>query len=92
MAPDARGPTSSSSPRRPGCRCCFMEADNCTEDASVIAAKFDKYMRHYRRKVKDTDGLDKPMWRAGPRPIPGGATRRTRRSCSSSTRSASGPR
>ncbi|WP_434482052.1 hypothetical protein [Streptomyces sp. NBC_01340] len=41
----------------------FMEADNCTEDASVIAAKFDKYMRHYRRKDKDTDGLDKPMWR-----------------------------
>ncbi|MCX4419414.1 MULTISPECIES: hypothetical protein [Streptomyces] len=41
----------------------FTEADNCTEDASVIAAKFDKYMRHFRRKVKDTDAQEKPMWR-----------------------------
>jgi hypothetical protein len=41
----------------------FIEADNCTEDASVIALKFDKYMRHFRRKVKDTDGRDQRMWR-----------------------------
>lgn len=41
----------------------FIEADNCTEEAPIIAAKFDKYMRHYRRKAKDTDGQEKPMWR-----------------------------
>ncbi|WP_255345947.1 replication-relaxation family protein [Streptomyces chartreusis] len=33
-----------------------IEADNCTEEAPIIAAKFDKYMRHFHRKVKDTDG------------------------------------
>ncbi|WP_078492065.1 replication-relaxation family protein [Streptomyces yerevanensis] len=41
----------------------FIEADNCTEEAPVIAAKFDKYMRHFHRTVKDTDGEEKPMWR-----------------------------
>ncbi|MFE9679539.1 replication-relaxation family protein [Streptomyces sp. NPDC006259] len=41
----------------------FIEADNCTEEAPVIAAKFDKYMRHFHRKAKDTDGHEKPMWR-----------------------------
>ncbi|MEV7739134.1 replication-relaxation family protein [Streptomyces sp. NPDC088921] len=41
----------------------FIEADNCTEEAPIIAAKFDKYMRHFHRTVKDTDGQDKPMWR-----------------------------
>jgi hypothetical protein len=41
----------------------FIEADNCTEEAPVIAAKFDKCMRHFHRTVKDTDGKDKPMWR-----------------------------
>ncbi|MGW3653945.1 replication-relaxation family protein [Streptomyces sp. NPDC000878] len=41
----------------------FIEADNCTEEAPIIAAKFDKYMRHYRRQAKDTDGRDKAMWR-----------------------------
>lgn len=41
----------------------FIEADNCTEEAPIVAAKFDKYMRHFRRTVKDTDGQDKPMWR-----------------------------
>ncbi|TLS40179.1 hypothetical protein FE633_42915 [Streptomyces montanus] len=56
----------------------FIEADNCYEEAATIAGKFDKYMRFYRRKVKDTDGKEKPMWR-------------TRRSCSSSTRSALDP-
>lgn len=55
----------------------FIEADNCTEDASVIALKFDKYMRHFHRKTKDTDGQDKPMWRtrwSAPDPQWGDAT------------------
>ncbi|BBC29363.1 hypothetical protein SGFS_006570 [Streptomyces graminofaciens] len=41
----------------------FVEADDRTEEAPVIALKFDKYMGHFRRKVKDSDGQDKPMWR-----------------------------
>lgn len=41
----------------------FIEADNCTEEAVLIAAKFDKYMRFFRRQEKDTDGKEKPMWR-----------------------------
>ncbi|WP_227026012.1 hypothetical protein [Streptomyces fodineus] len=41
----------------------FIEADNCTEDAALIAAKFDKYMRFFRRKAKDTDGIEKALWR-----------------------------
>ncbi|MEU1406802.1 replication-relaxation family protein [Streptomyces sp. NPDC005728] len=40
----------------------FIEADNCTEDAALIAAKFDKYMRFFNRKAKDTDGIEKAMW------------------------------
>jgi hypothetical protein len=41
----------------------FIEVDNCFEVAATIAAKFDKYMRFYRRTVKDTDGREKAMWR-----------------------------
>ncbi|MFE5095947.1 replication-relaxation family protein [Streptomyces sp. NPDC056638] len=41
----------------------FIEADNCTEEATLIAAKFDKYTRFFKRKEKDTDGIEKPMWR-----------------------------
>lgn len=41
----------------------FIEADNCTEEAVLIAAKFDKYLRFFRRQEKDTDGKEKPMWR-----------------------------
>lgn len=41
----------------------FIEADNCTEEAVLIAAKFDKYARFFKRKEKDTDGIEKPMWR-----------------------------
>ncbi|MGW2601215.1 replication-relaxation family protein [Streptomyces klenkii] len=41
----------------------FIEADNCFEDAALIAAKFDKYARFFRRTEKDTDGIDKPLWR-----------------------------
>ncbi|WP_328786101.1 replication-relaxation family protein (plasmid) [Streptomyces canus] len=55
----------------------FIEADNCTEEAPIIAAKFDKYMRHFHRTVKDTDGRDKPMWRtrwSAPAPQWGDAT------------------
>jgi hypothetical protein len=40
----------------------FIEADNCTEEAVLIAAKFDKYARFFKRKEKDTDGIEKPMW------------------------------
>ncbi|MFC8678002.1 hypothetical protein ACFUEN_35575 [Streptomyces griseorubiginosus] len=71
----------------------FIEADNCAEEAPIIAAKFDKYMRHFHRKVKGTDGQDKPMWRTRwSAPAPQWGDARTRRSCSPSTRSASGPR
>ncbi|MCT9111969.1 replication-relaxation family protein [Streptomyces mirabilis] len=36
----------------------FIEVDNCTEEAVVIAAKFDKYARFFRRKEEDTDGIE----------------------------------
>ncbi|MFD5072123.1 hypothetical protein ACIOEZ_17120 [Streptomyces sp. NPDC087866] len=66
-----------------------MKIDNCFESAQVLAAKIDKYMRFCRRKVKDVDGKERPMWhtrwwvpygRHGDRPHP--------RCCSSSTGSA----
>ncbi|MEU6444810.1 replication-relaxation family protein [Streptomyces sp. NPDC047046] len=41
----------------------FIEVDNCTEEAVLIAAKFDKYARFFQRQEKDTDGMEKPMWR-----------------------------
>ncbi|MFF3669539.1 replication-relaxation family protein [Microtetraspora malaysiensis] len=41
----------------------FIEVDNCHETAQEIAAKIDKYMRLFQRKVKDTDGTERPMWR-----------------------------
>ncbi|MCX4649228.1 replication-relaxation family protein [Streptomyces sp. NBC_01446] len=41
----------------------LIEVDNCTEEAALIAAKFDKYARFFQRKDKDTDGIEKPMWR-----------------------------
>ncbi|MGW6362181.1 replication-relaxation family protein [Streptomyces sp. NPDC055092] len=41
----------------------FIEVDNCTEEAVLIAAKFDKYARFFKREEKDTDGIEKPMWR-----------------------------
>lgn len=50
----------------------FIEADNCTEEAVLIARKFDKYMRFFHRKEKDTDGTEKPMWRTRWSP-PGGS-------------------
>lgn len=41
----------------------FIEVDNCTEDAAVIADKFTKYLRFFPRRVKDTDGTETPLWR-----------------------------
>ncbi|MER8235113.1 replication-relaxation family protein [Streptomyces sp. NPDC094049] len=41
----------------------FIEADNCTEEAALVAAKFDKYARFFQRKEKDTDDSVKLMWR-----------------------------
>ncbi|MGW4985454.1 hypothetical protein [Streptomyces mirabilis] len=36
----------------------FFEVDNCTEEAVLIAAKFDKYAWFFKRKEKDTDGIE----------------------------------
>ncbi|MGP3691115.1 replication-relaxation family protein [Streptomyces sp. IBSNAI002] len=41
----------------------FVEVDNCTEEASLIAAKFDKYARFFTKTEKDTDGTEVPLWR-----------------------------
>ncbi|MEU2565062.1 replication-relaxation family protein [Streptomyces longispororuber] len=41
----------------------FIEVDNCHETAEELAAKLEKYARFFRRKVKDTDSRECPMWR-----------------------------
>ncbi|MCZ7430090.1 replication-relaxation family protein [Streptomyces sp. WMMC1477] len=41
----------------------FIEVDNCNMDPARIAAKFDKYARFLKRKIKDTDGRERAMWR-----------------------------
>ncbi|WP_016823079.1 hypothetical protein [Streptomyces viridosporus] len=41
----------------------FIEADNYHETAEEIADKLEKHARFFRRKVKDTDGRERPMWR-----------------------------
>ncbi|PJM98632.1 hypothetical protein CG740_34925 [Streptomyces sp. CB01201] len=41
----------------------FIEVDNCHETAEELAAKLEKYARFFRRKTKDTDGRERPMWR-----------------------------
>lgn len=41
----------------------FIEVDNCHETAEEIADKLQKYARFFRRKVRDTDGTERPMWR-----------------------------
>ncbi|MFF9497914.1 replication-relaxation family protein [Streptomyces flaveolus] len=41
----------------------FVEVDNCTEEAVLIAQKFDKYARFFQRQERDTDGIEKPLWR-----------------------------
>ncbi|GHE13819.1 hypothetical protein GCM10010339_82220 [Streptomyces alanosinicus] len=69
-----------------------IEADNCNEESVLIAAKFDKYARFFQRQEKDTDGIEKPLWRTRwSAPAPDEYERVTRRSCSSSTRPASAP-
>lgn len=41
----------------------FIEADNCHESAEELTDKLAKYAGFLRRKVKDTDGCERPMWR-----------------------------
>ncbi|WP_406415202.1 replication-relaxation family protein [Streptomyces sp. NBC_00873] len=41
----------------------FIEVDNCHETAEELADKLEKYARFFRRRVKDTDGRERPMWR-----------------------------
>ncbi|POG43250.1 hypothetical protein BV881_32940 [Streptomyces sp. ZL-24] len=41
----------------------FIEVDNCHETAEELADKLEKYARFFKRKVKDTDGRERPMWR-----------------------------
>ncbi|MFD3939910.1 replication-relaxation family protein [Streptomyces sp. NPDC058611] len=41
----------------------FIEVDNCHETAEELADKLEKYARFFRRKIKDTDGKERPMWR-----------------------------
>ncbi|MFI8504499.1 replication-relaxation family protein [Streptomyces sp. NPDC085524] len=41
----------------------FIEVDNCHETAEELAAKLEKYARFFKRKMKDTDGRERPMWR-----------------------------
>ena len=41
----------------------FIEVDNCHETAEELAAKLEKYARFVKRKTKDTDGKERPMWR-----------------------------
>ncbi|MFJ3637602.1 replication-relaxation family protein [Streptomyces sp. NPDC090112] len=41
----------------------FIEVDNCHETAEELAAKLEKYARFFKRKAKDTDGRERPMWR-----------------------------
>lgn len=41
----------------------LFEVDNCTESADVLAGKFDRYRRFFRRKTKDHQGRELPVWR-----------------------------
>lgn len=41
----------------------FVEVGNCFENAAVLAEKFDKYARVFARRITNTDGQDKLMWR-----------------------------
>ncbi|WP_328667205.1 replication-relaxation family protein [Streptomyces sp. NBC_00322] len=40
----------------------FLEVDNGWMDPKLIAEKFAKYARFFHRMVKDTDGMERPMW------------------------------
>jgi hypothetical protein len=42
----------------------FVEVDNCTESADTLAAKFEKYLRYFRLKSKNSLGGESPVWRA----------------------------
>ncbi|WP_051901040.1 replication-relaxation family protein [Streptomyces aureus] len=46
----------------------FVEVDNCTESADVLAAKFEKYVRYFRARMKSSLGTEMPAWRAHYRP------------------------
>ncbi|MET8038756.1 replication-relaxation family protein [Streptomyces sp. NPDC005345] len=46
----------------------FVEVDNCTEPADVLAAKFEKYIRYFRARIKSSLGTEMPAWRAHYRP------------------------
>jgi hypothetical protein len=41
----------------------FVEVDNCAESAVTLAAKFEKYLRHFRLKSKNPLGSERPVWR-----------------------------
>ncbi|MCY0930999.1 replication-relaxation family protein [Streptomyces sp. H27-H1] len=41
----------------------FIEADNCHETAEELADKLEKYARFFRKKAKDSEGHELPMWR-----------------------------
>lgn len=40
----------------------FVEVDNHTEPAAVVAAKIDRYQRFFGRQVKSDHGRDVPLW------------------------------
>ncbi|MFE7711772.1 replication-relaxation family protein [Streptomyces sp. NPDC057486] len=40
----------------------FVEVDNHTEPAAVVAAKIDRYRRFFQRQVKNDRGRDVPLW------------------------------
>ncbi|SCF90494.1 replication-relaxation family protein [Streptomyces sp. Ncost-T10-10d] len=40
----------------------FVEVDNQTEPAAVVAAKIDRYRRFFLRQVKDDRGREFPLW------------------------------
>lgn len=40
----------------------FVEVDNHTEPAAVVAAKIERYRRFFRRQVKNDRGRDVPLW------------------------------
>lgn len=41
----------------------FVEVDNCHMTAEQLAAKVSRYLRFFQRRVKDTDGVVREMWR-----------------------------
>ncbi|WP_434600163.1 replication-relaxation family protein [Streptomyces sp. A5-4] len=49
--------------RQDGVPLLFFEVDNCHETPEELADKLERYARFLRRKMKDTDGKERPMWR-----------------------------